>query len=385
MNKKTERLQVGEFTTIYPRGKKGVYTADFHHDGRHCRRSLGTSNLRIARQRAIKLEREIIGGTWGRTKGVNNAAPRTIRQGADEFLAFLEIEKRRPQTRKKYRGILYNFASFGEARNAGRLTDINMRLFDKFRAHRQPLVGAKTMHYEGSLLKSFFGWCRPRSLITENPLAEVKFRRPKPARRGGPTLAQIDAILAEADERRRPILAVLAFTGMRSGECRHLRPDDVDLRGNWLHIVSREGYETKTGECRDIPIHPRLRPFLERQPKHPRPWFFTGPATRKYPQGDRFINTKRLNAYFLGLLDKLGIPSGRDGGFTLHSLRHSFKSICINARIPREVVDTWQGHAPDRSAGSAYYKLTDDESQNFMTQVPFGAGKPAADVGDTEV
>ena len=66
------------------------------------------------------------------------------------------------------------------------------------------------------------------------------------------------------------------------------------------------------------------------------------------------------------------------------TLRHSFKTICINAGIPREVVDAWQGHRPDRSAGSAYYKLSDAESQRFMTMVPFGTGEWAADSGDKE-
>ncbi|MCY2994388.1 MAG: tyrosine-type recombinase/integrase [Planctomycetota bacterium] len=192
-------------------------------------------------------------------------------------------------------------------------------------------------------------------------------------------------MLNAADERRREILAMLAFTGMRSGECQHLRPEDVELRGNWVHIVSREGYETKTGECRDVPIHPRLRPFLARQPKHERPWFFTAPATPKYPRGDHHLNAKKLNEYFLAVLKKLDIATGREAGFTIHSLRHSFKTLCVNARIPREVVDAWQGHSPDRSVGGAYYKLSPEESQRFMEQVPFGTGEPAASAGETEV
>jgi len=169
---------------------------------------------------------------------------------------------------------------------------------------------------------------------------------------------------------------------MRSGECRHLQPRDIDLRGNWIHIESREGYETKTGENRKVPIHPRLRPYLARVKKRERPWFFTSPATPNYLNGDHYINTKKLNEYFLGLLDKLEIPAGRGDGFTLHSLRHSFKTISINAGIPREAVDAWQGHSPDRSAGSAYYKLSDEESQRFMKKVSFGTGMPAAHAGD---
>ncbi len=34
--------------------------------------------------------------------------------------------------------------------------------------------------------------------------------------------------------------------------------------------------------------------------------------------------------------------------------------------------------------GSVYYKLSDEDSQRFMNQVPFGDGKPAAHADDEE-
>jgi integrase len=54
---------------------------------------------------------------------------------------------------------------------------------------------------------------------------------------------------------------------MRSGESQQLRPKDVDLDGGWIHIVSREGAETKTGQSRKVPTHSRLRVILESVPK----------------------------------------------------------------------------------------------------------------------
>jgi hypothetical protein len=62
-----------------------------------------------------------------------------------------------------------------------------------------------------------------------------------------------------------------------------------------------------------------------------------------------------------------------EAGFTLHSLRASFKTIRIHAGIPREVVDQWQNHAGRRpTASDAYYRLSDEESQRFMLKAPFG-------------
>lgn len=56
----------------------------------------------------------------------------------------------------------------------------------------------------------------------------------------------------------------------------------------------------------------------------------------------------------------------------------------MNAGVPERVVDIWLGHASDRSMGSVYYKLSDEESQRFMLMVPFGDGEPAADAGEKE-
>lgn len=90
---------------------------------------------------------------------------------------------------------------------------------------------------------------------------------------------------------------------------------------------------------------------------------------------------KRLNERFVRAAAELGLPVGREGGYTLHSLRHSFETIAVNNGIPQRAIDTWLGHRSDRSMGSIYYGLRDEDSQAFMRRVPFGAGTPAADAG----
>ena len=61
----------------------------------------------------------------------------------------------------------------------------------------------------------------------------------------------------------------------------------------------------------------------------------------------------------------------------MHSLRHFFETFTVNAGTPQRVIDTWLGHRSDRSMASVYYKLSDTDSQKFMTQVPFGPGQQA--------
>ncbi len=82
------------------------------------------------------------------------------------------------------------------------------------------------------------------------------------------------------------------------------------------------------------------------------------------------------------ILKDLSIPAGRESGFTVHSFRHFVRTFMVNSGIPERVVDIWLDHAPDKSMGSVYYKLSDEKSQDFMQKVPFGDGNLAADAGE---
>ena len=67
-----------------------------------------------------------------------------------------------------------------------------------------------------------------------------------------------------------------------------------------------------------------------------------------------------------------------------HSLRHSFETTRVNTSIPQRVVDTWLGHRSDTSMASVCYRLSDADSQRFISQVPFGADQPPTDGGESE-
>jgi integrase len=275
------------------------------------------------------------------------------------------------------------FREFAEANDVFRLAQVTMELVDSYRAFRKPSLSEKSMHNEAVMLKTLFKWAKQRRYVRENPLEMMKTKKPIPKPRGGPTLAQVGRLLGKAKEPRLTQYAILAFTGMRSGELQRLRVEDLDLEENWIHIVSRDGAETKTGYSRKVPIHPELKPFLEGLRKRG-PWLFTAPPSRKYPQGGHWINPKHLNEDFLKLLKATGVPAGRKaGGFSIHSLRNSFETICVNAGIPQRAVDTWLGHRSDRSMASIYYKLSDGESQAFMKQAPLKVGEPEVGVGET--
>lgn len=155
----------------------------------------------------------------------------------------------------------------------------------------------------------------------------------------------------------------------------------MDLKANWIRVVSRPGAETKNGDSRKTPIHPRLREVLDRLPKKKAGFFFNALPSRYFPLGDHHINPKHLNDTFKTLLSKLELPTGRDHGFTIHSLRRFFRTEAVNAGVPERAVDIWIGHAADkRAVQTVYYDLSDEQSQAFIKKIPFGDGNTAANV-----
>jgi integrase len=371
----------GDKVTLYPRGKKQIYTARFSLNGKSSRQSMYTRKRKVAIKRAIQFEAELVSGSFQPKAAKKQKV--TMEFAVKEFIDFQRSEGRRPKSVTKYEGVLRKFREFAGIHGVTALDGVDLQLFDKYRASTAEKLREKTRHTEAGILKQFLGWCTQRGLMGQNPLGSSRFRKPAPVPIGGPTLEQIDQVLAKCSEEWFPVIAVLAFTGMRVGDCRNLLAKDVDFAGNWIHVVSRKDAPTKSGKSRKVPIHPRLRAILEARSKPQGKWFFTAPASRQYPDGLHHINPKLANEYFQVVLQELEIQTGRkQGGFTLHSLRASCQTICINAGIPREVVDIWLDHVSHRPvAGDVYYKLTDEKSQEFMKKVPFGDGKPSANDG----
>ncbi len=288
------------------------------------------------------------------------------------FISHCRTEGLRHKTITKYQGNLSKFAEFAAGKKVTAMSDIDLVLIDAYRASSRDKLSAKSMYHEAGNLKRFLTWCLQRNHLSANPLATSKFTPPAPKKRQSPTLEQVNAILEKASSHHLPILAAIAFTGMRSGEARNLRVDDVDLDGNWIHIESRLGAETKSGESRKTPIHPRLHRILEQLPKKKSGYYFTALPSNRYPLGGHHLNPKHLNTSFIALLKKLKLPFGRDDGFTVHSLRRFFRTSAVSANVPERVVDMWIGHEPDkRSVQAIYFDLSDAASQNFITQVNF--------------
>jgi len=362
-----DRTRIGDRVTITRRGKRGTWTADFWHNGQHRHRSLKTANVKVARQRAMRLESELATGDYAAP-----AKPISIADAVQQFMINRKSEGRAKKTLVKYTCELDLFTTFLTRHGAHTLKQVSPHLFDQYRSERSKNRSVKTVFVAMMVVKTFIRWCVNRDLLERDPLRACKVVEPYVSPKRTPTTTQVKQILQAAHGQRQVQLAMLGFTGLRAGELQMLRPQDVDLEKGWIHVEAHDGWVPKTRAARKVPIHPELREYLTTMPKNNRSYYFTAAPSPKYPQGGHPIDIRTLNEKFQALAKKLGMPVGRkNDGFVIHSLRHHFETVSVDSGIPQFVVDAWMGHTGAAAMGKTYYGFSDEKSQAYMGQVKF--------------
>lgn len=129
-------------------------------------------------------------------------------------------------------------------------------------------------------------------------------------------------------------LAILYYTGIRTGELRALSWADIDLTENVIHINktclrradSFSNGKTKSA-VRDVPIVPQLRAILRKNHGLPNVRLF--PCSQSY-------GTAEIKRMF----ERIGIS-----GISAHTLRHNFVTLCWERGVDVMVTSRVVGHS----------------------------------------
>jgi integrase len=217
-------------------------------------------------------------------------------------------------------------------------------------------------------VKGFFNCCVNAGLIDHSPLARMKLIEPKRRKHPAPKLDEVNDILDAATDSGvlHPVLAVCAFAGLRIEEVQELTPAVVDLRAAEINVL-----EGKTdAAARTVPMHPRLHAMLSDYGDFSGQYLFNAAPSLRYPKGDHHINPRTINTDFKSIAESLGLTVGRENqGLTLHALRRFFKTTCMDAGVPKPLVDLWMGHHSKDNIDNHYYHT--DKAAEWMAKVPF--------------
>ncbi len=321
-------LKVGRFITILKRGR--TYYAEVYANGQQTRQSLGTRNLKAAREEALDLDAKL-------QRGEMPTRPQRIElaEAIDLYLSYVEGEGRRPSTLKQYRYDLGAFLRHASGQGVRYLDQINLLLVEKFRAsQRKAGFAEKTLQHRTIVVKQLIKWSEERDLLLRNPLKGLKVKKAQPSPQPCYTIEQVEVILDAAEGQQRDILEVLAFTGMRIGELVWLTWDDVDFDKGFIRIRPKDDWVPKHNRSRVIPMHGRAEAVLETVAKKHR-WVFTALRSKEYPKGGHQISGVHVLERLKKILKKLGIEGH------LHTFRHFFISHCANSGVPAFQLIKW--------------------------------------------
>jgi integrase len=187
-----------------------------------------------------------------------------------------------------------------------------------------------------------------------------KRKRRLEAGRDFPHLAEVTRLLdaAQGDPKRRALLLVACFTGLRASELRGLRWSDIDLKVGELHVRQRADHFNKIGtpksasSVRTIPLDrdTMVPALMEWKVKCP-------PSEFVFPSGTgRCEHHASLLRGLVPIMAAAGVAkTGKDGApihkYALHAFRHFFASWCINPKarggreLPPKQVQYLLGHS----------------------------------------
>lgn len=227
-------------------------------NGKEVRRSLKTRNLEQAWKKVDALEN-------GTSPSKNLSATATI----DVWIA--QLDRRKPETAKKYRRVAGYLKAFCQARGISTLqgtqvTDIDAYVISRKVKGTERPVSSLTIIKELEIIKQIFGWAIERGWAKVNPVKPSHFPAETPLKEVVPytfdekilMLAACERFGNEAYERLRAKaqMLLMRYYGLRISDVALFRRDAIE--GNFVRIRA-----SKNGADLLLPLYEDLRQALE--------------------------------------------------------------------------------------------------------------------------
>jgi integrase len=182
-----------------------------------------------------------------------------------------------------------------------------------------------------------------RGHVTVNPTSNLDMPACNSRRIVQVSRKKVETFLAALPDNLRPLYATAVYAGLRRGELRGLKWEDVDLANGVIHV--RRGWDDKDGEIapksakalRDVPLFGILRDYVDEH------------KLRTGGSGSDFVfASKRGNPFTPSNVRKQAAKACREAGvkcFGLHELRHVFVSFCVDMGFDLAEIGDYVGHS----------------------------------------
>jgi len=306
----------------------------------------------------------------------------SIAEVGDRYVADLQRKGRKPETvRAAEVAVRVHFAPFFGDRAMDTITQedverLTMHMQASGGRGRRPLAPKSVRNYLGNL-SALFTFAQRKKLATHNPVslvelpqaqenADIRFLTPQEVR----TLVAAVPVgpYAEID---RTLFLTAAMTGLRIGELRALRWQDIDwtaarVRVRQNYVRGQYGTPKTKRSTRSVPLADEVAGALDRlhkatMPANDKALVFPDPVTGE-PLSDNDIRDR-----FAVALAAAGLPK-----HTPHDLRHTFGTRMAAAGVPMRTLQEWLGHR-DIATTQIYADYAPSHEEASMVERAFAA------------
>lgn len=223
-----------------------------------------------------------------------------------------------------------------------------------------------------SILKNMFDSAIENDMMETNPVtSSVKYKKTDKVERRVLTIDEQKEFISLLDESHyKDIFIFVLNTGLRSGELTALKWEDVDLKKGCIRIGNTGFYNADIGSMdenspksdagyRTIPLTNEAKEILNRLKKNKTDSYVFHNAT-----GTIVRNCEANKALHRIVKKKMGIDD-----FSMHCLRHTFATRCIEGGMKPKTLQTILGHEDIVTTMNLYVHSTDEEMTSEMDKV----------------
>ena len=240
------------------------------------------------------------------------------------------------------------------------------------------------------ILNQCFKEALKRKIISDNPMLDV--RKPKSTKKTKKIRAltldeqkKLVEVIRNENVRYAEQMLISMFTGMRMGEINALSVNDLNTNFNFINIdktISKgehgEAFVNDTAKTengnRQIPINETVRPVIEKVISE---YKATDDNVLFHTSAGTLIATSVVNTEFRRIVNKYGIQDKTvKGDLSLHSLRHTYATRCIESGMPPKVLQHLMGHSDIKVTLDTYADVFDnfqsisvEKADSYLNQV----------------
>ena len=154
------------------------------------------------------------------------------------------------------------------------------------------------------------------------------------------TVKEIEALWNISDQPWVDTVLIFLYSGFRLTELLTMKTEQVDLKENTF----TGGIKTKNGKERKVPIHSKIKPFVEKLVKQGNVYLFT--------YDNRKLSQTKYYEFWKNVMDSINAEH------TPHEARHTFETFLDNAGGNRKCIDLLMGHKSSDVGNKVYNHKT---------------------------